>query len=188
MDVITKLAWKGIENATFEHCTVTRSPGNILVQSKLEGPVNNVHTIVEYEVRLTTSWIVTSVLLKMTLAGASEQVIKLTHNKLGDWADDSLHTLTDLETCMDVDISVTPFTNTLPLKRLCFKTGESRELKMVYFDLPSFEVKASRQRYTYLGNNRFIYEGIDTGYKNEIAFTPDGFVKLYPGLFELAPV
>src|SRR5438270_6870205 len=104
MDVITKLAWKGLENSTFEHCTVTRSPGNILVQSKIEGPVNNVHTIVEYELRLTTSWIVTSVSLKMSLSDAPEQIIKLTHNKTGDWADDSLHSRTDLETCMDVDI------------------------------------------------------------------------------------
>lgn len=184
MEFLTKLVWKGLENATLEHCTIIRSPGNILVQSKIEGAVNNVHTVVEYELQLTNAWIVYAVELKMNRA-ESEQSVKLIHNKSGEWSDSALHILPQLEDCIDLDISVTPFTNTLPVKRLCFKPGESRELKMVYIDLPSFELKMSRQRYTWLGNNRFIYEGMDTGYKNEITFNPDSFVIQYPGLFEL---
>jgi hypothetical protein len=184
MEFLTKLVWTGLENATFEHCTIIRSPGNILVQSKIEGAVNNVHTVVEYELRLTNAWIVYDAELKVNLAD-QEQSVKLIHNKSGEWSDGELHILPGLEDCMDIDISVTPFTNTLPVKRLCFKPGESRELKMVYIDLPSFELKMSRQRYTWLGNNRFIYEGIDTGYRNEITFNPEGFVIQYPGLFEL---
>jgi uncharacterized protein len=186
MDTNTKLVWKGLEDQTFEHCMVTRTPGQLEVQSKIEGPVNNVHTIVEYEVVLDTAWTVSSVQVKMT-APAPEKSIKLTHNKFGEWVDDNLHTRPDLDGCLDIDISLTPFTNSLPVKRLCFKPGESRELPVLYFDLPAFDIRIQKQRYTYLGNNVFKFEALDTGYTNEITFTPGGFVQQYPDLYELLP-
>lgn len=184
MEVITNFNWKGLDDPTFEHCTVIRSLGNILVRSKIEGPVNNVHTVVEYELQLTTSWIVYSVEVNIN-SNDIQQSVKLMHNKAGEWTDASLRVVHELDSCIDIDISLTPFTNTLPVKRLCFKTGESREIKVLYIDLHSFEVRAAPQRYTYQGNNHFIFESLDTGYKNEITFTPDGFVRNYPGLFEL---
>jgi hypothetical protein len=184
MDVTTNLNWKGLDDPTVEHCTIIRSTGNIVVKSKIEGLVNNVHTIAEYELQLTTSWIVYSVDLNINNDN-TKQSVKLMHNKAGEWTDASMRVVHELDGCIDIDISLTPFTNTLPVKRLCFKTGESRELKMLYIDLHSFDVKAQPQRYTYLGNNHFVFEALDTGYKNEITFTPDGFVRNYPGLFEL---
>jgi len=184
MEVTTKLVWKGLDDPTFEHCTISRMPGQLFVQSKIEGPVNNVHTIVEYEVELDNAWTVASVQLKM-IAPEPARSIKLTHNRYGEWVDDTLHTRPELDGCMDIDISLTPFTNSLPVKRLCFQPGESHEIKVVYFNLPEFTFYLQRQRYTYQGNDLYKYEGLDTGYSNVITFNPAGFVEHYPGLFEL---
>lgn len=178
------MIWKGLYDPTFEHCIVTRKPEHLLVQSKIEGPVNNVHTIVEYELMLDTNWMVCSVELKM-VAPTPQRYIKLTHNKYGEWVDHELHTRPELDGCLDIDISLTPFTNTLPVKRLCFKPGERHDIKVLYFDLPVFDITMQTQRYTYLGENRFTFEAPDTGYTNEITFTPAGFIQEYPGLFEL---
>ena len=186
MDTSTRLVWKGLEDQTFEHCVVTRKTGQLEIQSKIEGPVNNVHTVVEYELVLDAAWTVSSLQVKMT-APAPEKIIKLTHNKFGEWVDDTLHTRPDLDGCLDIDISLTPFTNSLPVKRLCFKPGESREIQVLYFDLPAFDISMKKQRYTYQGGNVFKFESLDTGYTNVITFTAAGFVQQYPNLFELVP-
>lgn len=183
MDTITPLSWKGLNDPTFEHCLVSRMPGAIVVQSKIEGTVNNEQTIVEYRLELDTAWSLQSVQLSMTQPAVRS--IRLTHNKFGEWVDDQLKTWPQLDGCMEVDISLTPFTNTLPVKRLCFKPGESREIKVVYFDLPSFEISMKPQRYTYLGDNVFRFESLDADYVNEITFNAAGFVQHYPDLFEL---
>jgi hypothetical protein len=183
MEAITQLSWKGLEDQTFEHCSITRTPGQMVVQSKIEGAVNNEHTIVEYVLELDNAWMVNSVEVKMTQPATRS--IKLTHNKYGEWVDSDLHTWPELDGCMELDISLTPFTNTLPIKRLWFKPGESHEIKVVYFDLPAFDIRIQTQRYTYLGDNVFRFESLDTGYTNEITFNASGFVQHYPELFEL---
>ena len=50
----------------------------------------------------------------------------------GHWADGSGAELPDLAGCVDVDIAVTPFTNTLPIRRLPWQPGRARDLLMVY--------------------------------------------------------
>lgn len=184
MTTTTHLEWKGLEDPTLEHCTITSSPGKILVQSKIGGLVNEVQMVVEYELQLDTLWNVSSVEVKINDA-LQPQFLKLVYSPTGEWTDAALHVRHDLKGCKDIDISLTPFTNTLPVKRLCLEKGESREIKVVYIDLPAFDVKAQQQRYTYLGNNRFAFEVPDTGYKNEITFTADGYVWHYPNLFEM---
>jgi hypothetical protein len=179
--MIKELQWKGMENLTYEHCTVLFTPGTIMVQSKIEGPVNNVHTIIEYVLQLDTRWNIRS----LQVSSNSAQTIQFTQNKQGEWADASRRVQHVLDGCTAIDMSLTPFTNTLPIKQHCFKNGESREFQILYIDLSLFEVKPVQQRYTYLGHDRFRYEGLDTGYKNEITFTREGFVQSYPNLFEL---
>jgi len=40
----------------------------------------------------------------------------------------------ELEGCMDVDISVTPFTNTLPIQKLGLAPTESPEVSVAYVE------------------------------------------------------
>ena len=45
--------------------------------------------------------------------------------------------------CIDVDIRATPFTNTLPIRRLALQPGESRDLRMAFIDVPGLDVRPS---------------------------------------------
>jgi hypothetical protein len=55
---------------------------------------------------------------------------------------------------VDVDISITPFTNTLPIGRLKLHTGESQEILAVYICMPDLAISTDRQRYTCLEAGR----------------------------------
>ena len=93
---------------------------------------------------------------------------------------------------MDIDFAATPFTNTLPIRRLGLQPGESAEVAVVYIDAPSLEVTPVRQRYTCLasdadgGRYRFEalpYAALPDGFMAELSVDADGLVRDYPPLF-----
>lgn len=94
-----------------------------------------------------------------------------------------------LDGCFDVDIGITPATNTLPIKRLDLAQGESREIAVAYVPLPSqvegeFLPTRAAQRYTCLQlGTRFRYDGMFRGFSAELEFDPAGLVLDYPDTF-----
>jgi uncharacterized protein len=89
----------------------------------------------------------------------------------------------DLAGCTDLDIRLTPFTNTLPIRRIAWTTGVPMRLDMVYVHLPDFSVSSVAQEYTALGEGRFRYRSLDTGFSAELATDADGLVLEYGELW-----
>jgi hypothetical protein len=93
----------------------------------------------------------------------------------------------DLDGCIDVDISSTPFTNTLPIRRLGLEPGESEELAVTYILVPELLVGAERQRYDCLEaqaeGGLYRFEALPSGFTAELPVDADGLVIDYPGLF-----
>ena len=111
----------------------------------------------------------------------------LTSDGEGRWTTSAGEHLGQLDGCLDVDISATPFTNTLPIRRLGLRGGESAEVVVAYVALPEFELKAARQRYTCLERVKegvlYRYESLSSGFTAELAVDADGLVVDYPGIF-----
>jgi hypothetical protein len=105
----------------------------------------------------------------------------------GRWATDAGERLEHLGGCLDVDISATPFTNTLPIRRLGMKEGESAEVVVVYVALPEIEIRTARQRYTCLRRRTegdlYRYESLSSDFTAELPVDSDGLVADYPGVF-----
>jgi hypothetical protein len=79
--------------------------------------------------------------------------------------------------------TATPFTNTLPIRRLGLKPGESAEILAVYVRVPDLAVTTDRQRYTRLGERCYRYDSVDTDFTREVEVDERGLVVNYPGLF-----
>ena len=105
----------------------------------------------------------------------------------GAWSDASGRGVPELEGCIDVDLSATPFTNTLPIRRLDLGAGESSEIVVVYVDVPELRLDVARQRYTCLERDGGLYRYEDRGsFRGFVADLPvdaDGLVLDYPGIF-----
>ena len=98
--------------------------------------------------------------------------------------DASAAVLPKLRGAIDVDISATPFTNTLPIRRLSMRLGQSEEILAVYVQVPSLAVSTDRQRYTCLeAGKRYRYESVDSDFTRDIEVDEHGLVVNYPGLF-----
>jgi len=83
---------------------------------------------------------------------------------LGNWFNESRQAISEFENCLDVDISATPFTNTLPIRRLSLRPDESAETKVIYFAIPEMETSVEYQRYTCLelsgAGSRYKFESL----------------------------
>jgi hypothetical protein len=137
-----------------------------------------------YVIRCDERWRVRS--LRVEGSARRRAAFELHSDGEGTWRDASGTIIEQLSGCIDVDISATPFTNTLPIRRLRLRAGETSEIRAVYVDVPAFEVTAERQRYTCLEaqpNGRYRYQSVPDGTPYELAVDADGIVLDYPGLF-----
>ena len=87
---------------------------------------------------------------------------------------------------IDVDLTITPLTNTLPIRRLDLEVGRSAEIATAYVDFPAMAVSRNPQRYTRLARDRYLFESLDRDFAREIEVDEAGLVVTYPGLFRRA--
>lgn len=106
----------------------------------------------------------------------------------GRWTDPDARHLPDLDGCLDLDISVTPFTNTLPVRRLALRPGEAAEIEVAYVAVPELTLSRERQRYTCLAqtpaSGRYRFESLDGSFTAELTVDAAGLVVDYPPLFK----
>jgi hypothetical protein len=106
----------------------------------------------------------------------------------GNWSTAEGRAVRYLRGCEYVDVSETPFTNTLPIRRLGLAPGESADVSVAYFDGGELQPWPEPQRYTCLEKNDrgglYRYLSIDGGFTSDLPVDSDGLVTDYPGLFE----
>ena len=92
----------------------------------------------------------------------------------------------DPEGCEEIDLSMTPFCNTLALRRFGPLPGGAGELTTLYVSFPDLRISPSRQRYERLGSHLFKYLdlGLSAGFEADLAVDEHGLVRHYPQLFE----
>jgi hypothetical protein len=81
---------------------------------------------------------------------------------------------------------MTPFTNTLPIRRAPLAIGESRRFRMAYIPADTMEPFADEQTYTRLSERVYRFENGEgeTYFTSDISVDEDGLVVDYPQLFE----
>lgn len=132
-----------------------------------------------YQLELDLEWKVKHVHLQ-----SEGTTLHLISTGQGEWMDENGKRLDALTGAVDIDISATPFTNSLPINRHDWKLGETRDFEMFYIQAPSMNVQKVRQSYTLLesnGNRLFQYQSGD--FQSVIKVDEDGLVTDYPELF-----
>lgn len=106
----------------------------------------------------------------------------LTRNERGHWLVNGRERL-DLVGCIDVDIALTPFTNTLPIRRLGLTPGAAADLRVVYIlPEPELTIGPTEQRYTLLDSGYRFESG---SFRADLAVDSDGLVTDYPDLWSM---
>ena len=86
--------------------------------------------------------------------------------------------------CIDVDLGITPVTNTLPIRRLQLAVGEHADVVASWVRFPLLTIEPLSQRYARIADHRYGYESA-TGFSCDLDVDDDGIVTRYPGGWEL---
>jgi uncharacterized protein len=181
MSNIIVARWQDWSEAGLEHLVLKEGPTGIVADAVVLANVENHALAVRYQILCDPTWRVRK--LEIARVG-DEHPLELAGDGSGNWTDGSGVAQPQLRGAIDIDISVTPFTNTLPIRRLSLKTRQSAEILVVYIKLPRLDITTDRQRYTCLEpDRRYRYESVDSDFTREIEVDKYGLVTTYPGLF-----
>lgn len=84
-----------------------------------------------------------------------------------------------LRGCVDVDLLVSPVTNTLPIRRMNLHYGESRGIRAAWVRSPKLSVQPLSQEYERLSARRYRYSS-QSGFTTKIEVDDMGLVVAYP--------
>ena len=137
---------------------------------------------VQYVLRLSATWQVRQFILFRDL---DEPDLWLATDGGGRWGEMTGAHRVELDGCYDIDLAITPFTNTLPIRRLPMHVGHSADITVARVDVETLDVQPSHQRYTRTGEREWVFTALDTATETETAFEVDehGLVVDYPTLF-----
>jgi Uncharacterized protein conserved in bacteria len=86
--------------------------------------------------------------------------------------------------CLDLDLSFTPATNLLPIRRLALPIGETAAVRSAWLTFPALTLEPLDQVYRRTHATTYAYESDGGSFSTELEVNGDGFVTRYPNLWE----
>jgi uncharacterized protein len=172
-------AWEGCEGG-LEHLDIRPDGSGIIAEGIVAGTTESEAFGLTYRLAIDGNWLVRDAQLR-TMSGQS---LHLAIDDEGAWRVNG-RARPDLQDCVDIDIEASPFTNTLPIRRLALTQGEGAAIRLVYVRVPSLNAEPGRQRYTALeAGSLYRFESLDSGFTADLPVDEQGFIADYPGLFK----
>ncbi len=119
---------------------------------------------------------------RLQLLDEANRTLELETDGKGAWRSDG-RPRTDLAGCREIDVSATPFTNTLAIERLALGPGVSADLDVVHVAVPALTAERVAQRYTGIDARNVRYEGLFRHFEAVLPLDEDGLVIDYPDTF-----
>ena len=183
-----EVMWAPWEGPGLEHLRLVTSDGGVVASGLVIGLEAGRPFRIGYEIRCDGRWRVREV--RVATPDSEQPVLELLTDGEGRWKKRGGESVPELDGCIDVDISATPFTNTLPIRRLGLKPGEFEQLMVTYVRVPELLVGPEKQRYGCLeaqaDNGLYRFEALPSGFTAELPVDAEGLVIDYPGLFRRA--
>lgn len=176
--------WRRLDTDGLERLTIVASKDRILVDGTILTTEDG-GCRVDHHWRLDRDW----------------RVLHVTITRTGTDGDGTLHLQRagngwmvngqprpDLDGAHEVDLSLTPFCNSVALRRLAKTSCNTIALDVAYVDGTTLDVSRSRQAYDRIDSRRFRFRDLGTasGYEAMLDVDDDGFVTRYEGLFARA--
>ena len=181
--ILHTVVWSSVEYPGMEYLTLKADEHGIEAASVVVGVESVGPFRLDYRLYCGPRYEIRTV--SAAIDGGAE--LRLTSDGHGHWFGRDGVPLPELNDCFDVDISATPFTNTLPIRRLDWQAGQSQEFRMVFITVPTLVVTVERQRYTCLEKTEsgatFRFEALGGDFTALLPVDSFGLVLDYPGLF-----
>jgi uncharacterized protein len=177
---VATVLWQGVASGALDRCRLESGPEGLRLSGTVLTPEHGTPLDVRYQVETGPDGLTRRAALELD-GGAVRRV--LLADGAGRWRWEGGPELAQVAGALDVDLTVTPATNTLPIRRLArhLEGGQAADLTMAWVQFPGLEVIPSAQRYRRLASDRWHFSSGD--FQAELLVDPDGLVLDYGGLF-----
>lgn len=128
-----------------------------------------------YEVDVDAGWLTRSVRV-VTDRRLEPRRLELVRAEDGRWRVDG-EPRPDLDGCTDVDLGISPSTNTLPINRLGLDVGQRADVQVVWVRFPDLHVDVGRQTYERVAAGVWRYAS--GGFAADLTVDDEGLVVTY---------
>lgn len=173
--------WKGLYYDSLEYLNSEIRNEARFVEANIVGFYNGQFWYLNYQVVMGIDWVVMSFHIAIELNG--EQSTITGQNVNGVWSINDQEAI-EFRGFKFIDISLTPFTNTLVINNLFLAGRVEQEVDVIYIDILESEVSAVKQRYTRRSSDMFLFQHLENDFEALILVDGEGFVLDYPGYFK----
>ena len=176
---VREVVWVSYKPQGVEHCTVKGGNSGWALEGTLVRRFRGGTAMVTYKIETDPRWRTKSLSVEQILQGR-RRALEI-EAKGHRWFKGGKE-LVALKGCTDVDLTASPVTNTLPIKRRRLKVGASTEVKAAWVTFPSLKVIPLHQRYQRLGPRSYRYRSAG-GFTAVIEVDDFGLVRRYGNLW-----
>jgi hypothetical protein len=180
--LLSEVLWRRRDEPSLEICRVTELPDGYALQGNVLTAVDSRPFQVQYVVWCDRRWVTGGVHVH-AIQGESHRQLQLRRDGEGRWWRDDAH-IAELDGLIDVDLSITPSTNTLPIRRLDLTVGAVATTTAAWIRFPDLSVQRLDQQYTRVSATRYLYESRGGSFRADLDVDDQGVVIDYGNLWE----
>ncbi len=174
--------WRSLVDGSLDRCSLRISPEGPQLRGEVVTLVDGDPIRIAYLVVCDPSWETRAVEVTWH-EGARVRELSLEVDTEKRWWQEGLE-LESVRGCTDVDLGITPATNTLPIRRLALEEGQAAQVTAAWVLFPELKVEPLPQTYTRLADELYHYESNLGSFTAEIRVDEWGLVTWYEGGWE----
>lgn len=169
--------WENSSDHSVEYFNLTVGDNEFVLKGTVVLLLDQMPACITYRVECDKNWKTRGAVIHQERAGDIKR-LALTVNEEQMWQTEE-STIPFAAGLYDVDLEITPATNTLPIRRINLKDGESQQVDAVWIRFPSLAVERLHQRYTRIDHRLYKYEKPSNGYEAQLEVDEFGVVISY---------
>ena len=168
--------WRGLRWTSLEYLTLNKSRSRRVLDGTIIGLIRKTPFSLHYRIICDRNWETRRADIS-TVHGTARKQLRLVVDQDKRWRHKGRE-LASVRGSRDIDLSISPSTNTLPIKRLNLRVGESGETTAAWVQFPALSIRPLHQTYMNLGHHTFAYSS--RSFKTRIKLDRAGLVMDYP--------
>jgi uncharacterized protein len=178
------LCWRRVmHNNSLEYALVQPSAAGVDLTGTIVALHHDAPLEAFYRIECDADWRTRTVSIEQRL-GLQRSTLSLSVDSSGKWSDQRLGPIDTVNGCVDVDLELSPITNTLPIRRLNLAAGQSEEIAVAWIRFPSLEIVCARQSYERLSDRTYRYRSLASDFTAKIDVDETGLTVRYEGIWE----
>ena len=160
--LVRAVLWRNLEQQGSEYAALWQTARGWLFKGTVACVLDDQRPmLVTYNIVCDARWHTRRVAVER-IVGTDTRQLLLEASDNGEWHVADQH-MPAVRGCMDIDLSVTPVTNSLPIRRLNLEIGNSARVTAAWVRFPDLIIEPLSQSYRRLTHDRYAYES-STGF------------------------